>query len=455
MIRKIFTAILKILNGRKYINTSRRIAVGFALLIFIGALLLMLPISSKERVVTPFLTAIFTTTSATCVTGLIMVDTGAYYSLFGQVVIIALIQIGGLGFMTILTMAFLASRRNIGMRNRMMMAQTLGLDSMSGVVKITKHVLVAVGVFELIGALLLATRFVPDYGLKGIWYGVFHSISAFCNAGFDILGKGDSICSYNRDPVIIITISFLIIIGGIGFIVWEDFYRKRSLKKLSVYTKLVLIITLVLIVAGTIGFYIFESNNPITLKDQPTWVKIMSSYFQSVTCRTAGYDSIGQVNLTEQSKVLSTILMMIGGASGSTAGGVKVGSIGVIILTLVSAIKSEKDVTVMGRTIGRKNVSYAHALMIMCLCLVIGAGVCMSAVDSHHVIDEIYEFASAYGTVGLSVGVTTDSSLLTKCLLILYMFFGRVGIMTISVALMTNNSKGAEIEYPEVNVMIG
>lgn len=452
---KFFAAILKILNGRKYINTSRRIAMGFALLIFIGALLLMLPISSKERVVTPFLTAIFTTTSATCVTGLVLVDTGAYYSIFGQAVIIALIQIGGLGFMTILTLAFLASKRNIGMRNRMMMAQTLGLDSMSGVVKITKHVLAAVSIFELAGALILSTRFVPDYGLKGIWYGIFHSISAFCNAGFDILGKGDSICSYDNDPVVILTLSFLIIIGGIGFIVWEDCYRKRSLKKLSVYSKLVFIITAILIVAGTIGFYVFESQNPLTLKDQPMWMRIMSSYFQSVTCRTAGYDSIGQANLTDQSKVLSTILMMIGGASGSTAGGVKVVSVGVIIFTLVSVIKSEKEVTVMGRAIGRKNANYAHALMIMCLCLVIGAGVLMSAVDSQNVIDEIYEFASAYGTVGLSVGVTTESSLLTKCLLMLYMFFGRVGIMTISVALITGNNKDSEIGYPEVNVMIG
>ena len=446
---------LKKLRSPNSANPSRSIVMGFAALILIGAILLMLPVSSKDRTVTPFLTAIFTSTSATCATGLTLVDTGAYYSIFGQAVIIVLIQIGGLGFMTILTLAFLASRRNIGMRNRMLMAQTLGLDSMSGVVKTAKHVLIAAGIFEFIGAVLLSVRFVPEYGAKGIWYGIFHSVSAFCNAGFDILGKGDSIYSYRYDTLVMLTLSELIIIGGTGFIVWEDIYRKRSLKRLSVYSKLVLIITAVLIVIGTAGFFAFEKGNSLTIGEDGTLSKLLSAYFQSVTCRTAGFDAIGQANLTEHSKLLSIILMMIGGASGSTAGGVKVVSVGVVALTIISVLREHRDVVVMGRTIGRTNVNYALSLIIAWLCLVIGAGMFESLLDSKPLMDAVYETASAYGTVGLSVGITGEASLITRLLLMLYMFFGRVGIMTISVTFMTRTHKNGELEYPETNVMIG
>ena len=280
---KISLLFFRLMNRRKSINTSRRIVVGFFMLIILGALLLMLPISSKTGEVTPVLTAFFTATSATCVTGLVLVDSGAYYSLFGQAVIIVLIQIGGLGFMTILTLAFFAARKSMGMRDRMLMAQTLGADSMSEVIKTTKHVLIASGFFEIIGALLLMIRFVPDYGIKGIWYGIFHSVSAFCNAGFDIIGKGNSVYTYGKDPIVMLTLSMLIIIGGTGFLVWEDFYKKRSLKRISLYSKLVLIITLILLISGTLLFYALERNNPLTIGKETVPFKILSSFVFNLT----------------------------------------------------------------------------------------------------------------------------------------------------------------------------
>lgn len=441
---------------KKRINPGRRIVLGFATLILIGVLLLMLPISTKERVVTPFLTALFTATSATCVTGLTLINVGEYLSVFGQAVMLVLIQFGGLGFMTIFCFIFLISNKQIGLRNRMLIAQSMGTESLEGVVKLVKHVLCITAVFEVIGAAILSLRFIPRYGLiKGIWASVFHSVSAFCNAGFDIIGDGMSVLSYKNDPIVLCTLAFLIIIGGLGFIVWEDVIKKKSWKKLTTYSKVVLLATMLCLVFGTIAFYILEFNNKSTMGDFNWWQRLLSSFFQSSTTRTAGYDAIIQNNLTEPSKIVGIVLMMIGGASGSTAGGVKIGTVAIVFLTLRNVLKSRSDVIIFGRRVGHGAILNAMTLFILWIVLTVFATLMIGVVDNTSALNTLYEVASAYSTVGLSVGITENASVFTQILLIIYMFFGRVGIMTLSVVFMTRAKKIKEIRYPEANMIIG
>lgn len=440
----------------KKINPARRIALGFALVILVGALLLMLPISSRSREVTPFMTSLFTSTSATCVTGLTLANTGAHFSLFGQAVIITLIQLGGLGFMTILCFAFIVSSKHIGLQSRMMLAQSMGLDNVGGVVRLAKHVFMITAAVEGAGAAVLAVRFIPTYGLfKGLWYSVFHSVSAFCNAGFDIIGDGNSVLSYKHDPLVLITLALLIIIGGVGFIVWEDVRNKRSWKKLTPYSKIIMITTIILLVAGTAIYFVLEYNNPDTMGNDSVGEKFMLSFFQSVTTRTAGFDSIVQDKLTPLSKVWGIILMMIGGASGSTAGGVKVGTIALIIIALFAVLRAKSEVVVYGRSVSVKTIMHAMALLILWLVLTIVGASLISYFDNQTMLNSMYEVASAYSTVGLTVGVSETASLFTKMLLIVYMFFGRVGIMTISVVFIQNSARTVDIKYPEGKFLIG
>ena len=440
----------------KRINTARCISFGFALIILVGALLLMLPISSKERVVTPFLSALFTTTSATCVTGLTLINVGAYFSLFGQAVILFLIQLGGLGFMTILCIVFIVSNRQIGLRNRMLIAQAMGTESLEGIVKLAKHVLYITGIIELLGAIVLSIRFVPKYGFfKGMWFSIFHSVSAFCNAGFDIIGDGNSMLSYRHDPLVLCTLAVLVAIGGLGFIVWEDIIAKKSWKRLNVYSKVIIFAQIFFIVAGAFVYFILEYGNINTIGAESVGQKILASFFQSVTTRTAGFDALIQNNLTDLSKAWGTVLMMIGGASGSTAGGVKLGTVVLVIMTLISVLRGRSDVVIHGRRIAHTTILHAMALLVLWLVLVVGGSVLISYIDNQDLINSIYEVASAYSTVGLSVGVSGSASTFTKILLIVYMFFGRVGIMTISVVFMTRIRKTNDIRYPECNFIVG
>lgn len=441
---------------KKRINPARRIAVGFAILIFIGAFLLMLPVSSKTGRSTPFLTALFTSASATCVTGLSLVNVGAYFSVLGQIIILMLIQIGGLGFMTVLCFGFFITNKYIGLRNRMLIAQSMGMGTLEGVVKLAKHVLMITAVVELAGAVLLSVRFVPQYGIfKGIWASVFHSVSAFCNAGFDIIGDGQSMMSYRDDPMVLLVLAALIIIGGLGFIVWEDILRKRKWKKLTMYSKTVLLATAFFLVVGTIVYLGLEYNNPDTLANSSIIQKIIASFFQSVTTRTAGFDAVGQYNLSPASKAWSIILMMIGGASGSTAGGVKVGTILLVFVTLHTVLRARSEVVIFGRRIGYTTIVHAMALLVLWLILVTAGTVIISLADTQPMLDAMYETASAYSTVGLTVGITESASVLTKILLILYMFFGRVGIMTISLVFMSRSTKLNGIKYPDGEFLVG
>lgn len=448
---------IKIINKymftRKKVNAARRIAFGFMILILAGAILLMLPISSKSGETTPFFVALFTSTSATCVTGLVVVETGAYYSYFGQAVILALIQVGGLGFMLILTMAFLASKRHIGLRSRMVIAQSIGLNTMSGVVRIAKHTLLATAVIEGIGALLLAFRFVPQFGVKGIWYAVFHSISAFCNAGFDVFGDGTSLMPYRNDPLVLCTIAALILIGGLGFFVWENIITKR--KTLSLYSKIVLGMTIFLVAGGTVIFFLLEGSNPDTIGNSDFFTKLLGSFFQAVTTRTAGFDAIGQNAITEPSKFFSVILMMIGGASGSTAGGVKTVTIAVIIMTLVCVLRGRNQVVILKRTIPGTTIIHAMTLLGLWLVITSVSAIVISCNEGIPLIDCMYEVASAYDTVGLSCGVMGDSNRLTQTIMIVLMYFGRVGIMTIGVTFMHSQADKGIVNYPQGSILIG
>ena len=444
-------------SGKKKGNAAAKIVIGFAFIILAGALLLMLPIASKQRIFTPFLTAIFTATSATCVTGLIMVDTGAYYSLFGQAVILLLIQFGGLGFMTVLTLAFIAANANIGLRSRMLLAQTMGIENLDGIIRLTKYVLKATALFEGTGAVVLSLRFIPEFGfLKGMWYSVFHSVSAFCNAGFDVLGTGNSIIDYQSDFTVMLTLAILIITGGLGFVVWEDIYNSfRTKRRLSVYSKIVLATTVFMLLLGTVGFYVFERNNEETMNGMTEPVKWLGAFFQAVTTRTAGFDAILQAALKPESKVLSIFLMMVGGASGSTAGGIKVSSFAVAVITLICVLRSQSNVIIGKRRISHRNCIYALSLMLMWMMLIAFGGLFIGVRDNLSLLDSFYEAASAYGTAGLTSGVTANASVPSLILLIMYMFFGRVGILTISVTFAVKGGDRGKIRYPEGNILIG
>lgn len=448
--------IFKFKLSRKKINPARRIAVGFALLIIIGAVLLMLPVSSRTGESTPFLTALFTSASATCVTGLSLVNVGGYFNVLGQAIILILIQVGGLGFMSVLCFVFLVSNRQIGLRNRILIAQSMGADSLEGVVKLVKHVLYIASSVELIGAVFLSVRFIPKYGaLKGIWFSIFHSVSAFCNAGFDIIGDGQSMFSYRFDPLVIITLALLIIIGGLGFIVWEDIINKKSFKRLSAYSKIVLISTVLCIVIGAALYLLFEYNNPATIGSDSIGEKLLMTFFQSVTTRTAGFDALKQSGLTPLSKVWGILLMMIGGASGSTAGGVKIGTFALVLLTLYAVLRGKTDVVILGRRIGHKAILHAMSLLVLWFLLTLTGAMLIAFADGHSVLYSMYETASAYSTVGLSVGISENASVFTKILLIIYMFLGRVGIMTISVLFMIHSGREKDIKYPEGRFIIG
>ena len=431
----------------------------FLALVLTGSAILCLPVCAKSAEPTSFLTALFTATSATCVTGLIQVDTGTYWSTFGQVVIILLIQLGGLGFMTVSTIFFLALRRRIGLKQRMVLAQGLGVSSMSGVVRYVRNVILGTFCVEGAGALILFFRFLPEFGFgKALWYGVFHSISAFCNAGFDILADveyGGSIARYATDPVINLTLMALIVIGSLGFTVWGEIRRTRRFSRLSVYARLVLLITAGLIFGGGALFALLEWNNPGTIGSFSTGGKLLAALFQSVTLRTAGFASFNQDALTEASKLLSNILMFVGGSSGSTAGGVKTVTMGLVVLSAVSTMRGRRQVTVFRRSISQQDISNAVSVALLVLGLSLFGAAVLTVCDRCSFLNAIYETTSALCTVGLTTGITSTLCAASKLILIVFMFFGRVGIMTIGVGFMMGDRARERVQYAETKVMIG
>ena len=435
------------------------IALVFMGIILLGSGLLCLPAASRSGQATDFLTSLFTATSATCVTGLIRVDTGSYWSGFGQAVILVMIQIGGLGFMTIASIFFFALRRKIGLRQRLVLAQALSIDQISGVVGLVRNVLRGTLAVEGAGALILALRFWPEFGAaRALWYGVFHSVSAFCNAGFDVLGdlaSGGSLCGYVDDPVVNLTIMALITIGGLGFAVWGDVRKNRRFSRMSVYTRLVLSISCGLIVGGAALIALLEWHNPDTIGKLSTSGKLLASAFQSVTLRTAGFASFDQNALRDVTKAVCDVLMFVGGSSGSTAGGVKTVTVGVVVLAAIGTARGRTHVTAFKRSISQSAVSNAMAIALLVLFLsFLGAGA-ISALDGVSFDNAVYETTSALCTVGLTTGITPGLGLASCLILIVFMFFGRVGIMTISVGFMMANPAEERIEYAQARVMIG
>ena len=444
---------------RRKLQATQIIALSFAAIILLGTVLLALPIASRSGVSCGFRPALFTATSATCVTGLVLYDTWTQWSGFGQAVIITLIEIGGLGFMSAASLVLFVLRKKVGLRQRMLMAQALSVNEMEGVVRLQKWVLLGSLTVQSAGALVLFLRFLPQYGLgKAAAWGVFHAISAFCNAGFDIVGSiqpGANMIVFNNDPVVCITLMALIVIGGLGFFVWEEVATVRSFKKFSVYTKLVLIATAVLIFGGAALILLLEWGNPGTLGNMPVWQKILNAFFQSVTVRTAGFTSVDQAALTDGGKAVSILLMYVGGCSGSTAGGIKVVTVVVLLLFILSRAKGRSRVSVFRRNIATDKVMDAMTITGILVGLSIVGAIVICAVAPVSFIDGLFETVSALATIGLSAGLTPGLPAAVHYMLILFMYFGRVGILTISLGFLMGDKAEERFRYADTNLLIG
>jgi len=449
-------------KARQGIRPIRVLPLGFLCIILIGALLLMLPVSSRGGTSMPFLSALFTSTSASCVTGLVVVDTGTYFSLFGQIVILVMIQLGGLGFMTTATILFSLTGRKISLHDRMTMAEGLGESRLQGIVRLSRSALLVTAVFELLGMILLSVRFIPEYGvLRGLWYSLFHSVSAFCNAGFDLIGGYRSFTGYSADPYMLFTLMMLIVVGGLGFTVLINVYRKRRFKRLRLHAKLVLVGTLVLIVSGTLIFLFVEYDNPETIGNMPFFQKLLNALFQSVTLRTAGFNTISEYALRDASKGVSVLLMLIGGGPAGTAGGLKITTMFTLVLAVRAYIRGRFDTVAFGRTIPLEQVRRALTIFFFGLVFVFGMSIAVSVAEQHQaagslgIMNQLFETTSAFCTVGVSSGVTAASSPLTRILLIVLMYIGRVGLLTVAMSLIEGSSKESVLHYPMEDILIG
>lgn len=448
------------------LSPSMIIVLGFIAVIFIGGTLLLFPFSRADGQFAPWSEVIgtyFTAVSATCVTGLVAFDTAAAWSTAGQIIILLMIQTGGLGFMTMSVVFSIIVNRKISAREKNVIAQSMNLSGTSGLIKLMKKVLIGTLVIEAAGALILFLRFLNYFPAKtALYYGIFHSVSAFCNAGFDLLGnfggQFSSMASMNGDFIVLMTISLLIIIGGIGFYVWDDLYdyfRRRN--PLSVYSRFVLIITGMLIIFGTAAFFVIEYSNPATLGEMGFFKKLLNAYFQSVTCRTAGFDAIGSGNMRSAGMMMSIILMFIGGCSGSTAGGVKVSTVGLMFYTIWFVIRGKTVIQLGKRTVSYGDILRAMAIIVLAMIFVFTSAFIISlTVETDSFIPILFETVSAFATVGLSAIGTPSLSGFAMIILASLMFLGRVGILTVTYSLLYKlGSSENTIKRPEARMLIG
>ena len=447
----------KLYQVRSHLTQTQFIAYGFLGIILIGSLLLMLPISSKTGETSSFLNCLFTATSASCVTGLVAYDTWSHWSLFGQLVILAMIQIGGLGFVTIGVFLSIVLRRKIGIKERWLMQESVNTLEIGGVVRLAQKIIVGTAIFEGTGAVLLAIRFIPQFGLvRGIYYGIFHSVSAFCNAGFDLMGcQGpySSLVNYYNDWLVNLVVMSLIVIGGIGFIVWEDLNRHGlHFHRYMPHTKIVLLTTFVLLFGSAWLFYQFEKNHLLVGMD--TSGKILTSLFSSVTARTAGFNTVDTGALTDASKMLTVILMFIGGSPGSTAGGVKTTTIIVMYLHLWSSIQRTYGVNAFGRRLEDDVLKRASAIFMVNLTLALGASLFIMATQQFPVMDVLFESFSASGTVGMTTGITRDLNSWSRLVIAFLMYCGRVGSLSFALSF-TQHKKVARVQQPVGRITIG
>lgn len=440
-------------------NPAQVLVLGFAALIFIGATLLNLPMASASGKSIGFIDAFFTATSAVSVTGLVVVNTAAHWSLFGKVVILLLIQIGGLGFMTMATLVPLLIGKKITLKDRLIMQEELNQFSLSGVVKLTRYIIISTFVIEGIGTVLLSFKFIPEYGIgKGLWYSVFHAISAYCNAGFDIIGN--SLESYVTSPIINGTISLLVILGGIGYSVYLDMSSTRQFRKLLLHTKVVLAMTLALLLIGFVIFLAVEYNNPETIGNLSFGSKIMASFFHSVLPRTAGFNSVSMAGVTNATAFMIIILMFIGGSPGSTAGGIKTTTIGVVILAIISVVRGDSDVKIFARRIPVEIIFRALAVLGIGLLIVIVVTMILSLTETnlerYSFLDITFETVSAFGTVGLSRGLTPYLSDIGRVIIAITMFIGRLGPLTMAFAFAKRRKeKKGLYRYPKERITVG
>ena len=443
---------------RRSVSISRIMALTFLGIIAAGTLLLSLPASSRNGRSAGFLTSLFTATSATCVTGLVMGDTWSLWTPLGQGIILVMIQIGGLGFMSAASIAWFTLRKKIGMRSQMVMAEAIGA-SMDDIPAHQRRLVTRSFAVEGIGAVLLTLRFSMDYPfLQALKLGVFHSVSAFCNAGFDIMGfrtPGASLMLYHTDPVVCLVLSALVILGGLGFLVWDEVLRERNFRKWSVYTKLVLCVTAILLFSGMLLTCVLEWNNPLTLASLPFGQKLLAAFFQSMTLRTAGFAGLDQALLTPASKAVSVLFMLIGGSSGSTAGGLKTVTFVVLFVFIWNRMRGRYTVHVFHRTISNDQVLNAIVLFIVMVTLVFFGGTLISALSPVEFTDALYETASAIGTVGLTTGITPTLRVPAKLMIIVFMYFGRVGILTISFGFLKGKTAGQKFKYANTDLLIG
>jgi len=437
------------------LSPAQIVVVGFAVTILVGAMLLNLPFASKSGESVGFINALFTATSATCVTGLVVVDTGTYWTNFGKVVIIGLIQVGGLGFMSMATLFSMLIGKKISLRERLIIQESLNQNDLAGLVRLTRHILIGTFIIEGIGALLLSSVFIPEKGIaKGLAYGLFHSISAFCNAGFDLVGNGRSLTPYVDNITVNLTICSLIILGGLGFTVIADVLQKGKAQRLSLHTKIVLTMTAVLILAGFALFSLFEAGNPSTLGGLSAKGRVLGALFQSVSPRTAGFNTIDLAAMTDSSKFLTIILMFIGGSPASTAGGIKTSTFALLVIAIITLIKGREHVEIYKRSIPYSAITKSLAVFGLAMTLVVTVTMILNITEKFDFLDILFEAVSAFGTVGLTLGITSGLTSIGKLVLIFTMFAGRVGALTILIALASREKKTL-LKYPEGKVIVG
>lgn len=446
-----------------HLSTTQTILLSFLLAILVGSAILALPISSADGEAVPYIDALFTATTSICVTGLVTVPTYSTWSFFGQLIILFLIQIGGLGVVTIMSGLMISLHRRIGIKDRMLIQDAFNLNTLSGMVKFIRKVFAGTFLVEGIGALLYMTVFVPEFGAKGVWISIFNAVSAFCNAGMDVISE-NSLYAYVHNPVINIVTILLIIMGGIGYIVWWDIMgalkniRRQKLKcfaNLTLHSKLALSVTGILILAGTIAFFILEYDNPLTMDGFSLFDRLQASLFQSVTTRTAGFATIPQEDLTNASAIVSLLLMFIGGSPVGTAGGIKTVTFAVLLASAFATMKSQAEVDFFHRTISKRAVSKAVAVVSMAFLILFTATLLLSAVTDADALDVFYETTSAAATVGLTRSLTSGLNLWGRIIIIVTMYLGRVGPISLMIALNTKKETQNIIKNPTEDISVG
>lgn len=436
------------------LNPPQVLALGFLSLIIIGSILLNLPIASSSGSSIGYVNSLFTSASAVCVTGLTVLNTARDFTPFGQVIIITLIQFGGLGIMTLATVGYIIMGKKISFKERLMIKEQLNTESIQGIVKLTKKVIGYTFFLEMMGSLLLALRFVPMFGFeKGLAFSIFHAISAYCNAGFDIFG--DSLIIFQNDYYVLLILSLLIILGGLGFTVYADLLAKDKLRKLTLHSKVVLIMTGSLLIIGTLSFLLFESTNPGTLGSMNFPSRLANSFFQSVSPRTAGFYSVDMSKIRETTIFSTIMLMFIGGSPGSTAGGIKTTTFACLLLTTISVVKGEEDVNCLNRRLPFETIKRAVSIFLIGLAIVFSTAIILTITDSSlKFINLLFESTSAFGTVGLTTGITDKLSTLGRLVITLTMYIGRVGPLTMAYAFARRNMKRDYRNAPG-NLMVG